>query len=104
MQKRLMNFTTGIEDENSFMIIPNAFIQDRPLTQEDIASFMFPDHEYEQAMTAKCGAIFCRLSYRVNNGIKSLVKRCLSNDPDKILRLKMRFNRLLRRKLPTKWL
>ena len=106
MQKRPMNFTPGLENENSFMIIPNEFVKDHPLTQEEITSFMTPDADYERELTAKYGSLFMPkpgLLSRIKMCIKSLVKSCAGNDPDKILRLKMRWNHLCRRRLPSKW-
>lgn len=100
-----MNFTPGLENDSSFMIIPNEFVRDHTLTQEEIASLMTPDHEYERMMTAKYGRIFLPtgLIQRIKIGIKSMIKHCVGNDPDKILQLKVRWNRIRRRKLPSRW-
>lgn len=47
-QKRAMNFTPGLEDDDSFLIVPNEFVKDREPTEEEIADFIKPDAEYER--------------------------------------------------------
>ena len=49
LQKRVMKFTPNLEHDNSFMIIPNEFVKDHGLTQEEIQEFIKPDPAYDSA-------------------------------------------------------
>ena len=101
IQKRTMMFTPGLENEDSFMIIPNEFVKDHALTNDEIASLMTPDPDYERAIAARYRVPIHKPS--ILQRIKTLIKRFVGNDPDKILKLKMLWNRLLRRKLPSRY-
>ena len=113
LQKRPMKFTPGLENENSFMVIPNEFVKDHELTQNEIQELMTPDPEFEQAQRAKYPGIGvpAKPSFlqRINiikhfkHLIKTLVKRAVRNDPAKILALKQRWNRFRGRTLPSKF-
>ena len=100
--KRPMKFTPGLEEESSFMAVPNEFVKDHELTQEEIAQLMTPDPQYEQEMYAKYGKMFGPRP-TILSRIKTLIKKLVSNDPEKIYKLKLLENRLLRRRLPSKW-
>ncbi|MBQ7154132.1 MAG: hypothetical protein IJR85_01105 [Synergistaceae bacterium] len=102
-----MKFTPGLENENSFMVIPNEFVKDHELTQEEIDSLMTPDPEFEQAQREKYPILWKHpkpsLFRRAKNFVKTLIKRAVNNDPEKILALKQRWNRFTGRTLPSKW-
>ena len=77
-----MIFHEELANKNSFMIIPNEFVKDHTLTQEEISALMTPDPEYGRAFMAK-----------YNIGVKrSIFKRIghflARNRAEKILRLK----------------
>ena len=86
-----MKFTPGLENEDSFMIIPNEFIKDYSPTIDEIRQFMMPDHEYEEFIRAKYGrgSIFKRIGAFI-----------ASDRITKIVKLKKFMNRILGRKLP----
>ena len=46
LQKRAMNFTPGLENEDSFMIIPNEFVKDHELMPKETADLMRHDSGY----------------------------------------------------------
>lgn len=50
IQKRAMKFESGLENEDSFMIIPNEFVKDHELTHEEAQQLMKPDLYYEDAL------------------------------------------------------
>ena len=106
LQKRPMQFTLGLENENSFLVIPSEFVKDHELSPEEIQSLMIPDLEYNQAMSINFKGMWtvkATLIRRIKNGIKKLIKSRVGNDPEKILRLKMRWNKLRGRKLNPFW-
>ena len=72
LQKRAMNFTPGLEDEDSFMIVPNEFVKDHELTEDEAKSLMTPDAEYERAMRRKIS--------RSSRGFFGAVKAFLETD------------------------
>ena len=93
LQKRTMKFTQGLENEDSFMIIPNEFVKDHALTRAEIDAFMTPDTEYEQVF---------RLKYNVDRkrGIFASIIRFMARDSaGKIISLKTRWNKLCGREL-----
>ncbi|MBQ6972507.1 MAG: hypothetical protein IJP86_09180 [Synergistaceae bacterium] len=67
-----MNFTPGLEDEDSFMIVPNEFVKDHELTEDEAKSLMTPDAEYERAMRRKIS--------RSSRGFFGAVKAFLETD------------------------
>lgn len=92
-----MNFAPGLENEDSFMIIPNEFVKDHELTQKEITASMTPDPEYERRLKAKYG-------WRDKMSIIDRIKRFISRSrKDKIFRLKSRLNWLLGRRLSSIW-
>ena len=97
-QKRIMNFTPGIENEDSFMIIPNDFVKEHELTQAEIQALMKPSPEYVQSVLERLGWTGKK---------KPLIERIKTflslSKAEKIVRLKLRWNKLLKRKLPTQW-
>ena len=93
LQKRAMNFTPGIEDEDSFMIIPNEFVKDHELTQEEIVALMTPDPEYKQA----------KISYAKPTIIRRIMRFIFKSRHEKIFYVKVLINKLLGRKLPSMW-
>ena len=96
MQKRPMIFTPGLENEDSFMIIPNEFVKDHALTQEEIEALMTPDPEYERAYMAK--------HRQQRRGILGRIRNFLTKStPDKIITIKMRWNKLIGRKLHSRY-
>ena len=90
LQKRAMKFTPGLENEDSFMIVPNEFVKDHELTQEEIQSLLTPDPAYEAKM-----------------GRKQLAKRIRifldSNTRGKIMRLQRRWHLRIGKKLVSMW-
>ena len=74
-QKRAMNFIPGLEDENSFLIVPNEFVKDHELTEEEIANFIKPDAEYERRYLEKYSR-----KYRYGDGIIGSIRTFLSMD------------------------
>ena len=93
-----MNFTPGIENEDSFMIIPNDFVKEHELTQAEIQALMKPSPEYVQSVLERLGWTGKK---------KPLIERIKTflslSKAEKIVRLKLRWNKLLKRKLPTQW-
>ena len=90
-------FTPGLENEDSFMIIPNEFVKDHALTQEEIDVLMTPDPEYERAVMAKYGIGIKRSIFE---RIRSFMKK---DTASKIISLKMRWNKLIGRKLHSRY-
>ena len=92
-----MIFSAGLENENSFLIIPNEFVKDHALTQEEVTEYLTPDSGYEKAY---------RASYKyfpekpLAEQIRLLFKR---DNAYKILRLKMLWNKLLGRRLYSRY-
>ena len=93
LQKRAMKFTAGLENESSFMIIPNEFVSDHQLTQEEILSLMRPSPEYELEQ---------RLKFSRKMTILERIRLFCSYDTAyKVIRIKTLWNHLLGRKLPS---
>ena len=94
LQKRAMKFTPGLENEDSFMIIPNEFVKDHDLTPEEIQQSITPDHEYESEMFAKYPGIFRRATKA------ELIKNFFKKDKaSMIISIKNVFNSICRRRL-----
>ena len=90
-----MKFTPGIEEEDSFMIIPNEFVKDHELTQEEAEALMTPDPEYERTMTAR---------YPHPRKFSQRIKRLFACDAVRsIITLKSIWNKLRRRKLHSRY-
>ena len=94
LPKRAMKFTPGLENEDSFMIIPNEFVKDHELTQEEIKALMTPDPEYERRIAAK---------YPPTTFAKKIKSFIFGSRHRKILYFKGLVNRLLGRKLLSVW-
>ena len=91
-----MRFTLGIEDWDSFMIIPNEFVKDHELSQEEITVLMTPNAEYEQARKV---AINSKKTTLINR-----IKRFIFKSwPEKIYFIKIYMNRFLGRRLQSMW-
>lgn len=98
-----MKFTPGLEAEDSFMIIPNEFVRDHELTQEEITASMTPDPEYERMINVKYGW-GQKMTVIERMAVIERIKRFMSkNRSEKIFALKTRLNRLLGRKLSSIW-
>ncbi|MBQ7561148.1 MAG: hypothetical protein IJS99_04870, partial [Synergistaceae bacterium] len=94
LQKRAMKFTPGLENEDSFLIVPNEFIRDHELSDEEITAFTTPNAEYEKILCTKYNSF-----YPNTKGLRRL-KDFLKNDTGyKIIMFKKLINKLLRRKL-----
>ena len=90
-QKREMKFTPGLENEDSFLIIPNEFVKDHELTQDEIKAFITPDDEYASYINNK---------YLPRRTLLKRIKLFLSRSTrDKFYRFKFRLNQLLGREL-----
>ena len=94
LQKRSMKFTPGLEDEDSFMIVPNEFVRDHELTQEEISRFLTPDPQYEAAMRRKYS--HKPLGERIKNFLQA-------GTHAQIMRLRRRWHRLIGKKLVSMW-
>lgn len=62
-QKRDMNFTPCLEDEDSFMIIPNEFIKSRAFSDSELQDLMLDDPEYETEFRKKYTNFFVTKSF-----------------------------------------
>ncbi len=90
-----MIFPAELENNNSFMIIPNEFVKDRTLTQEEITALMTPDPEYLKAFMAK---------YMRKRNIFQRIRHFLAGDrAEKIMIIKILWNNLLGRRLYSRY-
>ena len=105
IQKRPMNFTPGLEKEDSFMVISNEFVKDHELIPEDIHTLMTPSPESGQSFYGAGGGAKPKFSLfsTVRNIIIKLVRLYTGDDRAKILKLKQHCNKLLHRKLPIRF-
>ena len=92
LQKRAMIFQAELENKDSFMIIPNEFVNDHPLTQEEITALMTPDPEYVKAH----GQVSTFRKRSIFERVRHFLARSRA---EKILRLKQFWNKLLGRRL-----
>ena len=76
LMKRKMEFTSGIEKESSFLIIPNKFVHDHELSPEEINIFTTPDPEYVKTF---------------RRPKRSLLKFLRKRNSEKIINIKLRF-------------
>ncbi|MBR0151816.1 MAG: hypothetical protein IJP89_10700 [Synergistaceae bacterium] len=89
LQKRKMKFTPGLENEDSFMIIPNEFVKDHELTQDEARQYMMPDSSYEKTNS---------------QGIMYLVRKLLRMDmKSTLVKLYPYFQLLKGKRLVSKW-
>ena len=94
-QKRQMKFTPGLENADSFMAIPNEFVSDHELTQKEIDTSFAPDPDYTREVNAK---------YRKNRTLLERVRTFCSHErAGNLVWLKMRWNKLLGRSLPSRY-
>ena len=92
LQKRAMKFEPGIENWKSFMIIPNEFVRDHELTFDEIQNLIMPRKGDLQLMPSS------------RRNMKSKIKRFINvSIPEKILYLKNVINRILGRRLRSRY-
>ncbi len=88
-----MKFTPGLENEDSFLVVPNEFIRDHELSDEEITAFTTPDAEYEKILRSKYSR------FRIKT-IREKLQEFLHGDTGcKIIKFKNLINKLLRRRL-----
>lgn len=61
LQKRAMKFVPDIEHEDSFLIVPNEFVKDHELSQEEITRYITPDPVYEHERKRGAAYFFRKL-------------------------------------------
>lgn len=89
LQKRKMKFTPGLENEDSFMVIPNEFVKDHELTEDEARQCMLPDSSYEKANSM---------------GIMYLIKKLFRMDmKSNLVKLYPYFQLLKGKRLVSKW-
>ena len=89
LQKRKMQFTPGLENEDSFMVIPNEFVKDHALTEDEARQCMLPDSSYEKANS---------------QGIMYLIKKLFRMDmKSNLVKLYPYFQLLKGKRLVSKW-
>ncbi|MBQ3695172.1 MAG: hypothetical protein II884_10440 [Synergistaceae bacterium] len=87
-----MKFEPGIENWKSFMIIPNEFVRDHELTFDEIQNLIMPRKGDLQLMPSS------------RRNMKSKIKRFINvSIPEKILYLKNVINRILGRRLRSRY-
>lgn len=87
-----MKFESGTENWKSFMIIPNEFVRDHELTFDEIQDLIMSDKGYSQ------------LNKSHGRSLKSKIKRFIKGSvPEKILYIKNRINRILGRRLRSRY-
>ena len=90
-----MKFEAGLENEDSFMIIPNEFVKDHELTREEAEALTKPDEEYEREILSRYGGWLFKRTY------SGMLKHFFRMDMrGKIIFLKKACNHILGRKLP----
>ena len=95
IQKRALKFTPGLENEDSFMLIPNEFVKDHELTQDEIQRLMTPDEEYAQEWRKRIAKKRSLLT-RIRNFF-------VGDTAEKIFHIKARWNTLLGRSLVSRY-
>ena len=95
IQKRALKFTPGLENEDSFMLIPNEFVKDHELTQDEIQRLMTPDEEYAQEWRKRIAK---------NRSLLTRIRNFFVGDTaEKIFHIKARWNTLLGRSLVSRY-
>ena len=97
LQKRAMKFTPGLENEDSFLIVPNEFLRDHELTDEEIKIFTASDVEYEKFVREKYNWCVTPKKQTISERIRVFWNRPIG---EKIYRFKFRWNKFFDRKLP----
>jgi hypothetical protein len=90
-----MKFESCLENEDSFMIIPNEFVKDHELKREEAEALMQPDEAYYHERFSKYGG------WMFEKTIAGRIKNFLKMDmTGKKIFIKKVLNRILSRELP----